>query len=149
MNPFLLPPNERLSKWRDFRNSTASLSEQQQLESVARFFAQCPTSNYSIDWDNPASWPTPWELLHEGHPCLSGVAYLMERTLVMMGWNANRINLVYVNDSAQEDTRMLVTVDRQHVLNYNVGEVDVFDLLAPNVVELTRYVSTENGYLRI
>lgn len=149
MNPFLLIASERMTKWREFRQELFDLDSQEQLRRVAKWFAQCPTSNYSIDWDNPASWPTPWELLHEGNPCLSGVAYLMERTLCMVGWDPNRVILAYVNDSLNEDTRMLVIVDGRHVLNYNLAEVEDFDTLKANVVTLVRYKNSGEGYIRI
>lgn len=149
MNPFLLTAPERMNKWREFRAELSTLSAEDQLQAVAKWFAQCPTSNYSIDWDNPTSWPTPWELIHEGTPCLSGVAYLMERTLVMTGWDPNRVILAYVNDSLNEDTRMLVVVDGSHVLNYNLADVEDFDTLKANVVILVRYKSSDEGYIRI
>jgi hypothetical protein len=138
-----------MSKWREFRQELFDLEASEQLKQVAKWFAQCPTSNYSIDWDNPASWPTPWELLHEGTPCLTGVAYLMERTLNLVGWDSNRLVLTYVNDTTQEDTRMLLVVDGQHVLNYNLADVEDFDTLKANVVTLVRYKSSDKGYARI
>lgn len=149
MNPFLLSAHDRLVKWREFRQELPQLCEHDQLCRVAKWFAQCPTSNYSVEWDEPNAWPTPWDLLHAGYPCTTGVSYLMERTLVMSGWDPNSIHLVLVGDFHNSDQRMMPLVNDEWLLNYDVGDLVDFDTLRSNVVILSRYVHTENGYKKI
>jgi hypothetical protein len=102
-----------------------------------------------VEWDEPNAWPTPWDLIHEGNPCTTGISYLMERTLVLSGWDPNRIHLVLVGDFHNSDQRMMPLVDDEWLLNYDIAELVDFDTLRSNVVILSRYVHTEKGYVKI
>jgi hypothetical protein len=146
MNPFLNPASERLSEWRNFRASIKDMTDLDQLLKVANWCSQAPLCNYSMDWDNPKSWPTPWQLIHEGIFCPTAVAYLMEQTLLMAGWSSERLRLIYVKNSEEQVEKMLLLVDDEWVLNYAHGEVFNFDNIRSGSALLATYQAMDEGH---
>ncbi|NJO64684.1 MAG: hypothetical protein HC836_43060 [Richelia sp. RM2_1_2] len=122
-----MSPNERLRDWKIFRESLiASLSDIEILQRVANYWTTVPMVKYYLDFDNPKSWPTPWELIHFGEFCPASVAYLMFKTLELAPakrWQNNEIKIIRIKDLEMEDFHMLLVVDSQHVLNYFYGQV--------------------------
>lgn len=123
MNPFVLPPQERLDHWKQFRKELASFSEQEQLEKVAAYWSLAPLSNIAYDVERPDTWPTPWEMVSEGDWCRNSVAIGMEFTLRLAGWSSDRLTLAVVRDYDLSDQIMVVFIDDSKVLNYTYSEV--------------------------
>ena len=150
MNMFLLPAPERMAAWREFRKSIQNLSEQEQLEAVAKWGAQMPTCNFIIDPDDPKSWPSPWELINDGDFCTSAVAYLMEQTLIILGWDVDRLKLTYVRDVVRHDQMMVLLVDDKWALNYQYGNVFNFDNVRSDCAYLATYrPGREGGHIEV
>ncbi len=119
MNPFLVSADKRLRLWKEFRETLTQQDHFDQLESVAQWFAETPTVNFSIDYDTPSSWPSPWELIEEGNLCESGIAYLMERTLALSGWDSSRLQLILLKNTEAQILRLCLLVDGLYILNYS------------------------------
>lgn len=148
MNPFLLPPSERLAEWRDFRASLADTGDMEQLAAVAKWVAQVPTSTYVLDYDDTTSWPGPWDLLHQGDFDDVAKAYLMEQTLVMLGWAPERMRLIMVRNQEASFQTMILLIDNKWALNYRHAEVFNFDTERQSCVTLVSYrVNPEGGHL--
>jgi hypothetical protein len=94
MNPFLLDPHERLRDWKAFRTGLSMLSEPDQLRAVAGYWALAPMKSLAYDVERPLDLPTPWEMIDLGDWCRNSVAYGMEFTLRLAGWDASRLKLV-------------------------------------------------------
>ena len=147
MNPFLLSSADRLSAWREFRAEMPHLGELDQLVRLAKWAGQIPVVVFSIDYENPQSWPTPWELIHENHFCPTAVAYLMEQTLVMAGWDPERLRLVYVKNMDDQEQKMILVVDETWALNYSIGELFNFDTIRSGSALLATYRAVEGGHV--
>lgn len=148
MNPFLLSPSERLAEWREFRLGLATLGDMEQLNAVAKWVAQAPTSTFVLDFDDTKSWPGPWDLLQQGDFDDVAKAYLMEQTLVMAGWAPERLKLVMIRNQAASMQTMILLVDNKWALNYMHAEVFNFDTERQNCVNLVSYrVNPEGGHL--
>lgn len=129
MNPFMLSADDRLEAWSSFRDGLNAFSEQEQINLVAQFWAQCPLSRWSLDPDTPKSWQTVWEMLDEGDYCKNAVAIAMETTLRLSGWDASRLKLVMIRRLYDGDRFFVVIIDDTVVLNYSSGEtVNVADI---------------------
>ncbi len=146
MNPFLLPPSERLAEWRNFRKSLEGMAEIDQLLKVAQWGSQVPLVTYVLDWDSPKQWPIIWELMHEGMFCRTAVAYMMEQTLLMLGWKPERLKLSFVRNSEEHDQMMVLTVDSQWVLNYSLGELFNFDNVTQDCAILVTYQTVDGSH---
>lgn len=150
MNPFLLPPSERLAEWRTFRLALPAFEEMEQLKMVARWVAQAPTSNYVLDYNDTASWPGPWELLNVGDFDDTAKAYLMEQTLIMAGWAPQRFRLHYVRNQSASMETMVLLVDNKWALNYLHAEVLNFDIERADCAYLVSYqVDPEQGHVEV
>jgi len=148
MNPFLLSPSERLAEWREFRLRLDGLSEAEQLDQVAFWVSQAPTSTYVLDYNDPTTWPGPWELLNQGDFDDTAKAYLMEQTLVMIGWNPDRMRLHYVRNQNASMETMILLIDDKWALNYLHARVINFDTEHQNCTYLVSYrVNPEGGHL--
>lgn len=150
MNPFLLPPAERLAEWRTFRNSLAGMEEDQQLTVVAEWFSNAPTNRFVLDFDNATGWPTPWEVMNDGNFCTTAIAYLMEQTLILIGWDIARLSLHYVRNQNIQDQMMILLVDNTWALNYSFKLVFNFDKERSDCAYLVSYrPKAEGGHTQI
>jgi len=114
-------PEERIAKWRELREHISTLSEEEQINSIAEFFARVPIGARCIDFYTPDSWPTPWELLYHKLFCASTISLLIYHTLCI-ALGEKRVSIVLVDSG---DDRFLVPlVDKQRVFNFELGKVN-------------------------
>lgn len=123
MNPFLLTPRERLADWKKLRETLSTHPEREQLDMVAKYWAQAPVATFAYDADDPSSWPTAWEMISEGDWCRNSVAIGMEFTLRLSGWDAERLKLIHWHDFDLSDRILVLQVDAKYLLNFEYGEV--------------------------
>lgn len=114
-------PEERIANWRELREHISDLEEEEQINSIAEFFARVPIGARCIDFYTPDSWPTPWELLYHKLFCPSTISLLIYHTLcVTLG--EERVSIVLIDSG---DDRFLVPlVDKQRVFNFELGKVN-------------------------
>lgn len=132
MNPFLLPPKQRLAHWTAFRRGLANLPDAERLGRVATYFTQAPLMTIAYDPERPETWPSPWEMISKGDWCRSSIAIGMEMTLRVGGMDPERTELRMVIAPEIEAQRLLLLVDRCWTLNYLWGYVT--DDLGPHRV---------------
>ena len=136
-------------KWREFRNKLSNFNEFEQLQLTADFWAKVPLQTYVIDWDKSKKWLTAWELIHEGNFDTNVIGLLMEQTLILTGWEPDRLKLMYVKDTKIEDQMMILLVDDKWVLNYSYKEVFDYDRIKPNFVVFIRYQIKNNERIEL
>lgn len=112
---------ERLEKWRKFRESLEDLSEEDLLNNVAEFFAAVPIGARCIDFYTPESWPNPWELLYHKLFCTNSISLLIYHTLCV-SLDKDRVEILLVE--TKEDRFLLPIVDKKHIFNYELGKVN-------------------------
>ena len=114
-------PEERIERWREFRESLEGLSEEEVLNNVAEFFAAVPIGARCIDYYTPESWPNPWELLYHKLFCTNTISLLIYHTLcVILG--KDRVEIVLVETT--DDRFLLPIVDKKRIFNYELGKVN-------------------------
>lgn len=123
MNPFLLPPQERLADWKLFRESLKSLPEENQLTAVALYWGQAPLMKLAYDIERAETLPSPWEMINEGSWCRNSVAVGMEFTLRLAGWDPRRLELRLIRDWDISEVILLLIIDGKEVLNYTYSTV--------------------------
>lgn len=135
-------PEARLRAWRHLRDNLPA-DPLQQLEAVANYWGNFSLVKYYIDWDNPASWPSPWQILNDGELCPSGCALMVAHTLLLAtpAW-AERIELLLIRNS-ELGIYVVVLVDREWLLNYEPGCVLAIDDIELSVIETYRWCRTQ------
>lgn len=136
---FLLPSFERMMAWREFRENIKHLPEDQQLNEVAALGGTVPTVKYVIDPYKPDTWPTPWELVNKGDFDEASIAYFLEQTLLLLGWNESRLNIVIANDKTDGKTKVALLVDEKYLLNWHHGIVFLIDKSDSDCAYLMKY----------
>ena len=144
MNPFLLPPGERLADWRHFRTSLPSLSDTQQYAAVAGYWAQAPLLKLAYDLDRCVDWPTIWEMIHANQWCRNTVAIGMEATLRLAGMASERLLLRLIHDRNIQDILLILIVDSHWVLNYDWGSFRSYPATEQCIMREWRF--TGRGY---
>jgi hypothetical protein len=112
---------ERIGKWRELREHIKSLPEEEQLNSIAEFFARVPIGSRCVDFYTPASWPTPWELLYHKLFCASSISLLIYHTLVIT-LDEDRVDIILINTG--DDVFLAPLVDKKHIFNIELGKVN-------------------------
>lgn len=118
--------DERLRLWKKLRASISADLLDSQLESIAKFFESVPYSTRTLDYYDPASWPTPWEILFNGSFCKSSISILIFHTLKMLHTD-HHITLQLIDDGTDE--YLVPVIDDQFVLNYQLGSVNNYSTL--------------------
>lgn len=113
-------PEERISKWKEFRDEIRSNDEEELLNKVAEFFADVPVSTRYIDFYTPSSWPTPWEILYDKLFCPNSVSLLVYHTLALI-LDYERVEIILIEDD--KDRFLVPIVDKKYILNYILGEI--------------------------
>lgn len=143
-------PEDRMRLWRDFRHTLSrDRTDMEHLEAVARFWAGCPQVDYYIDWDRPDQWPGPWEILHGGQICPTGLTILMAHSLLLAAdnrWAEPRIRLRVVRHR-EAGYLTVAVVDDRWVLNYDIGKVAPIEALEGMSVPVGTYRHFQGKYI--
>lgn len=134
MNFTLLSPSQRLVDWKELRESLKDKADSTVLNEIIKYWSKAPIILYSIDIDKPSEWPTPWELIYEGNFDSTSISFLMEQTLILSGWDPDRIRLSCLREKESNYKHMILVVDNQYVLNYSFGEIYPLDKLKEEIL---------------
>lgn len=82
MNPFLADYKTRLQYWRELRGQIHAAPDlDAKIDTCLEFWKQAPEEHVRINWDDSATWPGAWDLLHDNAYCAScqsmGIAYTL------------------------------------------------------------------------
>jgi len=123
--------NERLIKWKDFRQQLET--SQTPFMDVARFWSKAPFVNPFIDPSNFTQWPDPWHLILDDRfddlAIVLGMLYTIKLTQRFMDSNFEIHTSITGEKRSQ---KFFLVVDNKHVLNYEYASaVDIGQLLDP------------------
>jgi len=131
---------ERLLLWKKLREEIKELKIEEQLAAVAKFCATIPFGSRTLDYYSPQDWPTPWEILFHGSFCTSSISLLMYYTLVMASEDID-IELYIVEDD--RGIYLLPVIANQYVLNYELGAVNNYPEIEPDIKVLQKYTKEQ------
>jgi hypothetical protein len=120
---FDLYGNERLTKWKQFRDSLEISNDP--MDDVAKLWSHAPFVNPFLDPQQPTTWPDPWHLVIDGKLddlaiCL-GMLYTIKLTQRFIDTNCE-IHMSMCPQKKQQHQYMLV-VGNDRVLNLEYGTV--------------------------
>jgi hypothetical protein len=118
--------NERLAKWKQFRDTLENSNSP--LEDVAEFWSHAPFVSNFLDPQNPNSWPDPWHLIIDGRfddlAIALGMLYTLQLTQRFIG-SQFEIHMSIV--SQNKSPNYWLVIDGCYVLNYHYKEVVAID----------------------
>lgn len=147
MNPFLLPPTERLVAWKTLRKSLVNLPLEDQLSNVVGFWSHAPTVSIAYDPERPETWPTPWEMMINGEWDRHSIAIGMDFTLRLSGIDSERLRLKMIKDRQKEIMTMVVIIDNKWIINYeyaNITKIEdvIFDTILSLKYDGKKFIQT-------
>jgi hypothetical protein len=115
-------PNERLTKWKQFRDNLEN--SKGPFEDVAEFWSHAPFVSDFLAPQNPNSWPDPWHLILDGRfddlAIVLGMLYTLQLTQRFIGSHFE-IHMSIV--SQNKSPNYWLVVDGHYALNYHYKEV--------------------------
>lgn len=123
-----LSSDDIIREWKKFREE---LSCETAIEDIATHFFDVPLGARCVDYYSPDSWLSPWDVLYHKAFCRSNTALLMYYTLVFAGFSAYSPELVLINDFA--DTYLILLINKQYILNYDLGKVSLLKEVAQDI----------------
>ena len=121
-----LKPDERLKEWRAFRNDAKQKDIEDILLDVIEWWKYTPVSSRVIDAYDNTDWPDPWQLLHKGDFDENSIALGMGYTLHLMGYPCD---ILLIQNRENHLLKLIVLVDKTHILNYTYGNIDKITVL--------------------
>ena len=138
-NLWLRSPDERLACWREFRIEAQFVygncdgNPLPILESISTWWNQAPSVSVAIDPYNFKSWPTIWEIIHQGECCKYSKGLAMAYNIHYIDRNA-KVTLDRVRDYTYHDEYLIATYNDEFVLNSLHGSV--IDVQATDSLEI-------------
>lgn len=117
-------PENRIAKWKNFRDEIFDLEGEELLNKTAEFFADVPIGSRYIDYYTPATWPTPWEILYDKLFCQNTVSLLIYDTLSLQ-MDKERVEMILIEDD--KDRFLAPLIDKKYLLNYVLGEISILE----------------------
>jgi hypothetical protein len=130
MNPFMADYKTRQHAWKQVRDHIQQATDlHHKLDITLKFWSQAPEESVRINWDDCASWPDPWELMHENAYCVSchslGIAYTLQLADPVT-FNDVSLRLLWDKPNARQ---RIVVHTHDHYLNwYHVDKLPVHQL---------------------
>lgn len=114
--------NDRLTAWREFRDSLEE--SQTPFQDVADFWGRAPFVNTYLDPQNPKAWPDPWHLVldnkYDDLAITLGMLYTIKLTQRFIDTEFE----IHMTTLAEDRSiKFLLIVDRQYVLNLEYRSV--------------------------
>jgi len=113
---------DKLIAWRQFRDAIEI--SQTPFEDVSNLWSYAPFVNPYLDYQNPHTWPDPWQLVLDSRlddlAIVLGMLYTIKLT---QRFKDTPCEMFRINSSADNEYRYILVVDNQNVLNFEYNRV--------------------------
>lgn len=114
--------NERLTQWKEFRDSLETSSAP--FNEVATFWSRAPFVNSYVNPLQPQSWPDPWHLVLDNRYDDLAISLGMLYTIKLTQRFADiEFELHMIDRNNIKDNSYFIVFEKNTVLNYNYGSV--------------------------
>lgn len=131
---------ERLTSWRELRDSIINMPLEQALITVNDWWMQAPLVNHYLHWDDHNEWPDPWDLLADNIYCelarAVGIVYTLHlsehpevRDMQLAQVQGSNDNLVLINSG-----KYAANWAFGELLNIYLQEMQISKTLDTNIV---------------
>ncbi len=121
---FDLPYHERVRAWRDFRLTNSYLDREEILVNTAKLWWKAPQAMPYLAYDQPETWPQPWELIRYDRFDDVSIGLGIYFTLYLTDrFDKRDLDVVIYNNDNESAYTVAVDVYKKYTLNWSVGEV--------------------------
>lgn len=121
---FDLPYHERVRAWRDFRLTNTYLDREEILDNTAKLWWKAPQAMPFLAYDQPETWPQPWELIQYDRFDDVSIALGIYYTLFLTDrFDKRDLDVVIYNNKNESAYTVAVDVYNKYTLNWSIGEV--------------------------
>jgi hypothetical protein len=140
-----LNAQERLQTWRRLRQSYDQLDFEQSLLETTRIWSYAPYVNHYLDYQEPQTWPDPWNLLAENYYCDLAKTLGMLYTLYLSRHGPEHSYAVKIAVQPEnKEIYNLVWIDQgKYILNLDFAEVVNTSLTDAGLIELRYYTDQD------
>lgn len=147
-NFWMLRVNDRLTRWKEFRQSIDKLSLEQAVGEVNSMWSTAPFVTYYLPPDRPAEWPDPWELLAENYYCDIAKALGAMYTIYFTGHKNTDMSVeIYYDYNTKVRSNVLNVADGKYILNYYPFEIVNTKQIEEQKLELLYRYSSKDLHL--
>lgn len=109
----------RLQDWQQLRHSVYDLPKVECLQMINQWWFRSPWCGYYLHWDDRASWPDPWQLLHDNIFCSIARGLGMLYTVSLL----DRADLQHSEMVETENDNLVLIDSGKYVLNWDRNTV--------------------------
>lgn len=136
MEMFNLSGLEKIAEWKKFRDSLETIDDP--YTACAKFWAQAPFVNLTLNPFCSNKWPNPWELVTQSNYDNLAIAVGMLYTLKLTDRFSNSLfEIVMSNHQEKNNKEFYLVIDNNYVLNYWYSEtvtVSTIDLSCTSTI---------------
>lgn len=131
---------QRITEWRKFRAQITDVPLDTMLFKVSEFFKNFPFSSRCIDYYEPATWLSPWEILHHESYCTNTISLLMYHS-VRLSNSTVGIDIWLIDENG--DMSLIPVISGKYMLNYILGKVVSFEEYRNNFKVIKIYKTSD------
>jgi hypothetical protein len=131
-------PEDRILTWRSFRKSLSKWPDE--IELVAKNWAQAPLVNHYLCYHDVENWPDPWALIADNLYCDIAVSLGMLYTLHLSDYPHKEMLVLkgFKLKNSHKYYNLLFCEEGKYILNFNCGQVVNTLTISDNVEEVYR-----------
>jgi hypothetical protein len=121
---WFLDKQGKLLAWREWRTQLSAMDTASAFKEAAEWWKFVPLVNKTFDQWREDTWPDPWTLVVNGSFCQNAQGLGIFYSLALSG-----IDCQLIRATVDTETRLMVLLDNDKLLNYYDGEVvDINDV---------------------
>lgn len=143
-----LKTDRNISEWRELRSQLSNYDDKNKLIETLNYFSKIPLVNYVLDFNNPDSWLTPWEIIVDDYYDDICIVILICETLMLSNFDSDRFKLKYVQDSVDNSSFMILIVDDKDVINFSYNQIVSYNDIKNRIRTIQSYKIKNSKYIK-
>jgi len=150
---FIQGSEHRLSAWKSLRKElTQDLDHQDWIKKVVAFWSLAPLQSRVFDYSQTATWPNPWQLLHQGDFDENSVSLGMFYTCALAQdsrWQDQDLELVLLRDPHAHREQLAVCVASTWLIGWEYRTMKSWQTYRNQVILQNRWRCDLETYLPV
>lgn len=150
---FIQGSEHRLSAWKSLRKElTQDLDHQDWIKKIIGFWSLAPLQSRVLDYSQTATWPNPWQLLHQGDFDENSVSLGMFYTCALAQdsrWQDQDLELVLLRDPHVHREQLAVCIANTLLIGWEYRTMKSWQTYRNQVILQNRWRCDLETYLPV